>query len=180
MTAGAQLDVDAPGGPDAPAPRDWGSEEERALRLWTTLARAYQTFARLVGGKVTEYGLTVPQFGVLEALHHLGPLSLGELAEKLLVTGGNITYVMDRLEAQGLVARKRSDEDRRVIKAHLTSEGRAIIGGVFPGHARFIREMAAHLSPREQEELRGLLKRLGRGIQEREEELRAFQDQVEE
>lgn len=113
---------------------------------------------------MSEYGLTVPQFGILEALHHLGPLSQGELADKLLVTGGNITYVMDRLEAQGLVERHRSDTDRRVVEARLTPEGRARIASVFPGHAAFIREMAAPLSREERKTLRGLLKRLGKGI----------------
>jgi len=68
-----------------------------------------------VGSRISEYGLTTPQFGVLEALHHLGSLSLGDLADKLLVTGGNITYVMDRLEERGLVERDRSTEDRRVV-----------------------------------------------------------------
>jgi len=91
-----------------PASREWGAEEERALRVWIALARCYSTFARSVTCGVSEYGLTTPQFGVLEALLHLGPLSLGELADKLLVTGGNVTYVMDRLEEQGLVYHNRS------------------------------------------------------------------------
>jgi MarR family 2-MHQ and catechol resistance regulon transcriptional repressor len=149
---------------DAPAPHTWSEGEERALRLWISLARAYGSLARAVATKVGEYGLTTPQFGVLEALHHLGPLSLGELAEKLLVTGGNVTYVMDRLEAQGLVRRQRSPEDRRVVLAHLTEEGRELVAEVFPGHATFIFDLAAHLEPEEQEELRGLLKKLGKGI----------------
>lgn len=113
---------------------------------------------------MVEYDLTVPQFGVLEALHHLGPLSLGELAEKLLVTGGNITYVMDRLEAQGLVYRERSDADRRVVKAFLTDEGRERIAAVFPGHAAFIHDLMSVLEPDERETLRALLKKLGLGI----------------
>lgn len=148
--------------------RDWGEDEERALRLWITLARAYLTISREVGAKVVQYDLTVPQFGILEALHHLGPLSLGELADKLLVTGGNITYVMDRLEEQGLVYRQRSTQDRRVVKAHLTDEGRERIAEVFPGHAEFIRDLMAPLPPEDQEQLRGLLRTLGRGIADRE------------
>ena len=88
--------------------RSWSEEEELSLRLWIALARCYSTVAREVASRVAEYGLTTPQFGVLEALYHLGPLSLGELADKLLVTGGNITYVMDRLERDGLVERGRS------------------------------------------------------------------------
>lgn len=157
------------GGPDdwhhhPPAERSWSGEEERALRLWIALARAYATFSRAVSGRVSDYGLTPAQFGVLEALHHLGPLSLGELAEKLLVTGGNVTYVMDRLEESGLVRRKRSGRDRRVVLAHLTERGRCLIADVFPGHASFVRELVAPLERREQEELRRLLKKLGLSI----------------
>jgi MarR family 2-MHQ and catechol resistance regulon transcriptional repressor len=151
---------------DDPAPRDWSLEEEQALRLWIALARCYVTFSRAVACKVAEYDLTAPQFGVLEALFHLGPLSLGELAEKLLVTGGNVTYVMDRLEDHGLVERERSGDDRRVVRAHLTSKGRATIEAVFPDHVGFVRGLVEELSPDEQDTLRELLKKLGRGIAE--------------
>lgn len=149
---------------DEPAPRNWSTEEEQALRLWISLARCYVTFSRAVACKVAEYDLTAPQFGVLEALYHLGPLSLGELAEKLLVTGGNVTYVMDRLEAQGLVARERSGDDRRVVRAHLTRKGRSTIESVFPGHVGFVKGLVEGLGTEEREELRALLKKLGKGI----------------
>lgn len=148
-----------------PAERTWGPDEERALRLWIALARAYTTFSRAVDERIQEYGLTTAQFGILEALHHLGPLSLGELAQKLLVTGGNVTYVMDRLEDEGLVRRRRSGEDRRVVLAHLTEEGQELIADVFPDHAVFVRELADRLQPDEQERLRTLLKKLGKRIQ---------------
>ncbi|TVP76612.1 MAG: MarR family transcriptional regulator [Gemmatimonadales bacterium] len=152
---------------EASAPRNWSAEEETSLRLWVTLARSYLTLSRVVSARVLEYGLTMPQFGILEALHHLGPLSLGELAEKLLVTGGNVTYVMDRLEAQGLVERRRSRTDRRVVEAYLTPRGRALISSVFPEHAAFICDAMKHMSREEQQEMRHLLRRLGRGIAER-------------
>lgn len=158
----------APINRDVPAPRDWPEGQERALRLWVALARCYGTYARAVSTKVHEYGLTTPQFGILEALYHLGPLSLGDLAGKLLVTGGNVTYVMDRLEEQGLVYRERSPSDRRCIRAKLTEKGHAVIAEVFPGHAEFIESVSSALSPEEQEELRDLLKRLGRSIRARE------------
>ena len=151
---------------DAPAARDWSPERERALRLWISLARCYSTYSRVVTCKIGEYGLTAPQFGVLEALYHLGPLSLGELADKLLVTGGNVTYVMDRLEEQKLVYRQRSPQDRRVIQARLTEKGHGLISGVFPGHTEFIEELANHLEPEEQETLRALLKKLGTAVGE--------------
>lgn len=153
--------------PHAPASRDWPADQERGLRLWIALARCYATYAKAVACRVQEYGLTTPQFGIMEALHHLGPLSLGELADKLLVTGGNVTYVMDRLEEQGLVVRERSPDDRRIVQAKLTPKGKSLITEVFPGHAAFIGELSSHLEPAEQEQLRALLKKLGYAIQGR-------------
>ena len=144
--------------------RGWSEGQEECLRLWISLARCYATFARAISLKVQEYGLTPPQFGVLEALYHLGPLSLGDLAGKLLVTGGNITYVMDRLEDQGLVYRERSPADRRVVQAKLTSEGRRLIEEAFPGHVDYVEHLTRHLSPGERTELRRLLRALGLGI----------------
>jgi MarR family 2-MHQ and catechol resistance regulon transcriptional repressor len=150
---------------DKPADRAWSDEQDVSLRLWVTLARCYSTYAKAIAAKVQDYGLTTPQFGTLEALYHLGPLSLGELADKLLVTGGNVTYVMDRLEDQGLVYRYRRPDDRRVILARLTPEGRQLVAEVFPGHASYIQHLSRHLSPDEQNQLSGMLKALGKGIQ---------------
>lgn len=151
---------------DRPAARDWTDDQDTALRLWVILARSYATYAKAIAARVQEYGLTPPQFGTLEALYHLGPLSLGELADKLLVTGGNVTYVMDRLEDQGLVYRFRRPDDRRVIQAKLTAEGRELVAEVFPGHASFIEHLSRHLETEEQEQAADLLKKLGTGIAE--------------
>ncbi len=145
-------------------PRDWPDSQRVALGLWVVLARSYSTFSKAISQKVQEYDLTVPQFGTLEALYHLGPLSLGALADKLLVTGGNVTYVMDRLEGRGLVERYRSPEDRRVVYARLTPAGRDLVASVFPGHAEYVEHLCRHLSARDQEDLRRLLKDLGKGI----------------
>lgn len=151
---------------DTPALRTWTADQELALRLWIALARCYSTYSRAVALKIQEYGLTTPQFGILEALHHLGPLSLGELADKLLVTGGNVTYVMDRLEEMGLVYRERSSDDRRVIQAKLSPEGRSLIADVFQGHAEYIEQLSGNLDRVEQEALRALLKKLGMAVKE--------------
>jgi MarR family 2-MHQ and catechol resistance regulon transcriptional repressor len=152
---------------DRPADRDWTDDQETALRLWVTLARCYATYSKAIAAKVQDYGLTTPQFGTLEALYHLGPLSLGELADKLLVTGGNVTYVMDRLEDQGLVYRYRRPDDRRVIQARLTEEGHDLVAEVFPGHTSYIEHLSGHLDLEEQRMLADLLKRLGTGIRDR-------------
>ncbi len=146
--------------------RAYADPQVVSLRLWTALARCYGTMHKALAARVGEYELTTAQFGVLEALYHLGPLTLGELADKLLVTGGNVTYVMDRLQKDGLVTRRRCSQDRRMVWADLTAEGRSLIEEVFPGHASFIEEMVSVIPPEDQQELRRLLKRLGKGIAE--------------
>ena len=142
--------------------RSYPPEQDRALRTWIALARCYGSVSRAADRLIRAYGLTTPQFALMEALYHLGSLPLSEIGQKLLVTSGNVTYVMDNLCELGLVLRERSPEDRRVIYARLTPKGEALIEKTFPRHAHEIRELFAVLSPEEQEQLRSLLKKLGR------------------
>jgi len=151
---------------DEPAVRDWSTDQDIVLRLWATLSRCYATCAKAMAAQVQEYDLTTPQFVVLEALHHLGSLPLGELAEKLLVTGGNVTYVMDRLEERGLVSRYRRSDDRRVVLARLTPSGRLLMSEVFPNHVSRMEHLSRHLASSEQRDLARLLKKMGTGIRQ--------------
>ena len=80
--------------------------------------------------------MSTSQFGVLELLHHLGPMCQSELAAKILKSTGNLTMVVDHLEERGLVERRRDTGDRRFITVHLTEAGEALIGGIFVGACR--------------------------------------------
>ena len=82
-------------------------EDTRALDTWIKLTRAVDSFGARLAGHGTCSNVTISQFGVLEALHHLGPLRQGEISAKLLRSGGNITLVVDNLEVRGLVRRER-------------------------------------------------------------------------
>ncbi|MGE0353299.1 MAG: MarR family winged helix-turn-helix transcriptional regulator [Gemmatimonadales bacterium] len=146
--------------------RVYPPDQQLALRTWVALARCYASVARASDRLVRSYGLTPPQFALLEALYHLGRLPLSEIGQKLLVTSGNVTYVMDNLCQLGLVERERCDTDRRVVYARLTSRGEALIARTFPRHAEEITNLFAALSPAEQEALRGLLKKLGTAVGE--------------
>lgn len=137
------------------------SAEATALRSWIVLARAYHTIARAVSRDATRFGLTIGQFAVLDALYHRGPLPLGRIGSLLLVTAGNVTYVVDQLEKRGLVRRERRHDDRRVVYASLTQKGRTLIDEIFPSHAAFVSQLFGVLEPAEQTELRRLLKKLG-------------------
>lgn len=140
--------------------------EDPALRSWIVLARAYHTIVHAVTRDVSRYRLTLGQFAVMEALYHKGPLPLGQIGTLLLVTAGNITYVVDQLERRGLVRRERRHGDRRVVYAALTAKGRAEIDGIFPEHTRFVATIFDTLSPEEQAQMRRLLKKLGFAVAE--------------
>jgi MarR family 2-MHQ and catechol resistance regulon transcriptional repressor len=133
-----------------------------SLHLWVTLARAYRAIEARAAEDVARHGLTLAEFGVLEALYHLGPLSLGELQRKVLVSSGGITWLADGLERRGLIRRAPSERDRRVRIASLTGEGRALIERIFPGHAACLVEATDGLTDDERETAATLLRRLGR------------------
>jgi len=114
-----------------------------------------------VESHISEIGLTVSQFGALEALYHLGPLNQTALAQKILKSTGNITMVVDNLEKQGLVERLREEKDRRHYSVRITQKGSALIKSFFPGHVdRIVKEMRA-LTRSEQEELGRLCRTVG-------------------
>ena len=139
------------------------AETKRALNAFINLARATNSLQARLSVQLEGRGLTVGQFGVLEALLHLGPMSQCVLGEKLLRSGGNITLVIDNLEKHGLVRRERQTEDRRTIVIHLTPKGLRLIKRVVPGHAKMILKEMSPLEPNEQEELRRLCRKLGTG-----------------
>jgi MarR family 2-MHQ and catechol resistance regulon transcriptional repressor len=121
----------------------------------------------LTSENIRSFGLTEPQFSLFECLGHLGPLPLGELSRKQLVSGGNTTCIVDNLEKLGLVERVQSSKDRRVTVAQLTPKGMKLFEEVFVKHAEHITELASALSMEEQESLAALLKKLGLALAER-------------
>jgi MarR family 2-MHQ and catechol resistance regulon transcriptional repressor len=144
----------------------YGTRADLALNLWVKLARAHSTFARQTSRDIEQYGLTPPQFSVLETLGHLGPLTMGELGKKILVTGGCVTVIIDNLEKEKLVERVRNTDDRRIIWVQLTDKGEKLFQHIFEQHAARVTELASVLSASEQEALAALLKKLGLAIQE--------------
>ena len=132
-----------------------------ALHLWVILSRAQGAVAAHAQADFNRHGLTGAEFGALEALFHKGPLLLGEVQRKILLSSGGITYVIDRLEKRGLVERRECPTDRRASYAALTSEGAQLIEEIFPQHAARIQRALSGLSLQEQQEASALLRKLG-------------------
>lgn len=139
------------------------SETRRALNAFINLSRASNSVQTRLSAGLDGHGITTSQLGILEALFHLGPMCQRALGDKLLRSGGNITMVIDNLEKHGLVERVRQKEDRRMIMIHLTAKGRKLISRVLPLHAKDVVKEMSRLTANEQEELRRLCRKLGRG-----------------
>jgi MarR family 2-MHQ and catechol resistance regulon transcriptional repressor len=137
--------------------------ERRALDAYIKLVRATDAVSDRVHRHLVARQLTVSQFGVLEALYHLGPLTQGVLAQKILKSGGNLTTVTDHLARRGLVRRARGGANRRFVTVTLTPAGRRLVASVFPDHVREVVAAFGGLAPREQETLSRLCRRLGLG-----------------
>ena len=138
-------------------------EEQLALSTYVKLSRAANATWNFAREGLEKAGLTPTQFAVLEALYHVGPLCLGDLARKILKSSGNLTLVVDNLEKRGLAKRQQQGNDKRFIVATITPAGRSLIGKVFPPHAHRITQIMNRLTPAEQERLAELCRKLGTG-----------------
>lgn len=137
------------------------ARERRALGAYIKLLRAADSVRNRAMDHLDAEGLTPSQFGTLETLLHRGPLCQKDIAAKLLVSGGNITMVIDNLEKRRLVERRRSRDDRRYITVTLTAAGRHLISRVFPHHVARVVEELGTLTPAEQDLLGSLCRRVG-------------------
>ena len=139
-----------------------GSRKETdALNSYIKLIRAAESLNSKINLELSEHDLTESQFGVLDALLHLGPLKQKEIGKKILKSGGNITMVIDNLEKQDLVQRKRGEKDRRHIIVHLTAKGKNKILDVLPYIIEIIKKHFDILNSAEQKEFQRLCKITG-------------------
>ncbi|MBX3009218.1 MAG: MarR family transcriptional regulator [Melioribacteraceae bacterium] len=134
-------------------------KKQQVLELWDKLSKAYDKVKRLQSKQMFQEKLTTPQFGVLEILLKNGPIPLKKISDEMMVTGANITCVVDNLEKEGFVRRIHSKEDRRVILADLTDEGRAKINSIMPSYADNMATALSVLNDGEMKELKRILEK---------------------
>jgi MarR family 2-MHQ and catechol resistance regulon transcriptional repressor len=139
---------------------------DEALHLFVVLARAHQWVSTHAHHDIRKSGLNPTEFGVLELLFHKGPQPLQQIGDKILISSGNITYVVDKLERKGLVVRRPSPQDRRVIYAEVTEQGRDFMEEKFPQHRLAVERAIASLTPEERAQAIGLLRKLGLGAEQ--------------
>ncbi|GMB08153.1 MarR family winged helix-turn-helix transcriptional regulator [Thermolongibacillus altinsuensis] len=132
-----------------------------SLKLFVVLARAHKAVAEHVKNDIQRYGLNPTEFGVLDLLYHKGAQPIQQIGEKILLTSGSMTYVIDKLEEKGYIVRKRCEKDRRITYAVITEKGKALMDDIFPQHTEKITELFQSLSLDEKAEAIELLKKIG-------------------
>jgi MarR family transcriptional regulator, 2-MHQ and catechol-resistance regulon repressor len=138
------------------------TDQELALKLYVVLSRAYLAVERHSAADIARHELSAGEFAIMEALYHKGPLLLGEVQRKILVSSGGVTYLVDRLQAEGLVERRECEDDRRARYAALTRKGEQLMRRIFPDHAQALQRSVAGLSTAEKKQAIELLRKLGR------------------
>ena len=117
----------APGGPQGSAP-----DEVASIQLILSIGRAFKYVDDYVRPRMQKHELTMTEFSVLMVLWHGGPTPLGELSERILLTGASTTYTVKKLEKRGLIARESRSEDKRVVMGVITEKGRALARKIAP------------------------------------------------
>lgn len=111
------------------------------LKIIIALSRANQAIFKKIEKSMYKNGLTVSEFGVMEFLLHKGKQPVQQIAEKILVTSGTITYVINKLIKKGYIKRERCNEDKRIYYVDLTEEGEDFIEKVFKDHEKFLSKL---------------------------------------
>ncbi|MDD2370024.1 MAG: MarR family transcriptional regulator [Sulfuricurvum sp.] len=114
--------------------QSYGKHEDIVLRTHIELSRSLIKIRAKEIIWLAERDLTLPQFGILESLYHLGKLSVGQITKLTLSTPGNMTVIVKNLQSKGLIRILTSDEDRRIKMLEITDEGSEIIKSIFPAH----------------------------------------------
>jgi DNA-binding MarR family transcriptional regulator len=129
------------------------------LRLWVRLLRTVRPIEIELRRRLQrEFGVTLPKFDVMAALARKeSGMTMTEVSRFLMVSNGNVTALIDRLVADGLVVRMANAQDRRATLVRLTHKGLNLFAGMAAAHERWVEEILAGFGPEQSETLIGLL-----------------------
>ncbi len=135
------------------------SHSKEAIRTWLRLLSCETMIEQHLRGRFRkEFAVTLPQFDVLSELERAGhKMTMSELSRELMVSNGNVTGVIDRLEKSGFVTRTRAEHDRRVQYIELTEMGRKEWEGMAASHECWLDELLADLTLEDMADLQALL-----------------------
>jgi len=140
-------------------------ETNPALRAWIRLLKTHNLILIKARSRLAKH-CTMAQFDILAQLSRGNDgTTLIDLSRHLLVTAGNVTGMIDRMERDGLVERSPDATDRRVTRVHLTEKGNQLAQTVIPKHRKDIEKLFRPLKPLELQRLRHLLDTLIAGLE---------------
>ncbi|MBM6997587.1 HTH-type transcriptional regulator MhqR [compost metagenome] len=133
-----------------------------SLHLYRVFAKSFKSVNEhaVTGSKIQGFNPTA--FAVLEVLYYKGSQPIQQIGAKLLLQSGNVTYVIDKLEAAGLLHRTPCPRDRRVIYAELTPKGKELMDQLYPEFSDRIDHALSGLNDEEKQIMIELLKKMGR------------------
>jgi DNA-binding MarR family transcriptional regulator len=126
----------------------------------------YTESRRITKGVAGRYGLTGPQLAVVKMLEPVGKLSLSELSSQIRARNSTVTGIIDRMEREELVVRRRSKQDRRVINIELTDKGQKLAAEIPVEPVQIFRQVLGELGARDAADLRRILTKLARRVRE--------------
>jgi DNA-binding MarR family transcriptional regulator len=134
-----------------PAPLDPSAQRNIETQVWQTVLEMHgEIFNRLNRALGREFGITLAKFDVLAQLHRFRDgMTQGVLSRHLKVTGGNVTGLVRRLAAGGLITREMSATDRRAFIVRLTPQGAAVYSAARDRHDALLREWFSPIAPDE-------------------------------
>ena len=132
---------------------------KEALRTWLRLLSCETVIEQKLRSLFrTNFSVTLPQFDVLSELERAGqPLTMSDLSRELMVSNGNVTGVIDRLEKSGFVSRTRAEHDRRIQYIDLTQKGIREFSRMAELHEGWLNDLLAELSVPDMKKLQKLL-----------------------
>jgi DNA-binding MarR family transcriptional regulator len=138
------------------------ADDHRALRLWLRLLTCSQLIERHVRSRLrSRFGITLPRFDLMSQLErHAEGLKMNELSRRMMVTGGNVTGIVDQLVKEGLVQRVVEPADRRAFRVRLTRAGDKAFAEMARAHEEWVVQLLAGLGRRDNDALMQLLARL--------------------
>ena len=147
------------------------ADQHASLRLWLRLLSCTTRVEDKIRQKLREsFGITLPRFDLMAQLErHPDGLTMGELSRRMMVTGGNITTIVDQLEKEKLVVRQVGVNDRRSFTVKLTQAGRDAFADMAIAHEGWVAGLFEGLSVNQQTELYTLLGAMKKNLQKQEE-----------
>jgi DNA-binding MarR family transcriptional regulator len=147
------------------------ADQHASLRLWLRLLSCTNRVEDKIRQRLREsFGITLPRFDLMAQLErHPDGLTMGELSRRMMVTGGNITTIVDQLEKEKLVVRVVGLNDRRSFTVKLTQAGRDAFTDMAISHEAWVADMFEGLSVNQQADLHNLLGAMKKNLQKQEE-----------